>query len=201
MTSNRRRRTSPRDSLDNLTLSRKEGWHARVYAPVRVPPEHLTRKQIKALSEPALRSYNRQRRIWHANLPTIRTAPLKELHAAVTEIIDSNMQDGDKAKGCIGIEGPAAIGKSIAIQDLAYQYHRREIEELGELADDNERWPVCRVGMTGNTDMKMFNRAMLSFYNHAGAKKGTAADFAHRALDCVTSCRTRLLIVDFTDRN
>jgi hypothetical protein len=148
------------------------------------------------MSELAFRSYNRQRRIWHANLPTIKTAPLLELQAEVSEIIESNMQDGDKAKGCIGIEGPAAIGKSIAIQDLAYQYHRQEIDELGEFAGENERWPVCRVGMTGNTDMKMFNRAMLSFYNHAGTKTGTAADFAHRALDCVISCETRLLIVD-----
>jgi hypothetical protein len=190
------KRTTPRVSLDNLTLSRKEGLHARVYAPVRVPPDHLMRRQIKSLSELALRSYNRQRRIWHANLPTIKTAPLLELQASVMEIIDANMHDGDKAKGCIGIDGPAAIGKSIAIQDLAYQYHRREIDELGEFVGENERWPVCWVGMTGNTDMKTFNRAMLSFYNHAGAKKGTAADFAYRALDCVLSCETRLLIVD-----
>ncbi len=37
---------------------------------------------------------------------------------------------------------------------------------------------------------------MLGFYNHAGTKRGTAADFANRALDCVLSCETKLLIVD-----
>nr|WP_081490076.1 TniB family NTP-binding protein [Mycobacterium sp. MOTT36Y] len=182
--------------LDNLTLSRKEGWQQRAYAPARIPPEPLTRKQIRTLGEKARRCYNRQRRIWHANLPTIKTEPLKEIQKAVELVIDSNMQDGDKAKGCVGIEGPPAIGKSIAIQDLAFNYHRREIDELGEYVGDNERWPVCRVGMTGNTDMRAFNRAMLNFYNHAGAKTGTATDFARRALDCVLSCQTRLLIVD-----
>jgi Bacterial TniB protein len=187
--------------LDNLTLSRKEGWRARATAAERTAPDPLTRKQIRDLGQDARDDYNRQRRIWHANLPTIKTGPLKELQSAVMGIIDSNQQDGDKLKGCIGIEGPAAIGKTTAIQDLGFRYHRREIAELGEFAGDNERWPVCRVGMTGNTDMKAFNAAMLGFYNHAGARKGTAIEFARRALDCVISCETKVLIVDFTDRN
>jgi hypothetical protein len=50
--------------------------------------------------------------------------------------------------------------------------------------------------MTGNTGMKEFNRGLLGFYNHAGTKRGTAAQFADRALDCVLSCETKLLIVD-----
>ena len=54
----------------------------------------------------------------------------------------------------------------------------------------DERWPVCRVGMTGNTGIKDFNSAMLGFYNHAGTQRGTAAEFANRALDCVLSCET-----------
>ena len=44
--------------------------------------------------------------------------------------------------------------------------------------------------------MRDFNRAMLEFFAHPGTKRGTAADFAHRALDCVLSCQVRLLIVD-----
>jgi hypothetical protein len=188
---------TPLPSLDNLTLSRKEGWRAYVEAPPRPQPDPLTNRELAALTARARSAYDRQRRIWHANLPTIKTAQLLELHESLWDLVDSNMQDGDKAKGAIGIEADAGVGKSIAVQDFAADYHRREIDELGEYtADGNERWPVCRVGMTGNTGMKEFNRAMLSFYNHAGTKRGTTAEFADRALDCVLSCETKLLIVD-----
>ena len=50
--------------------------------------------------------------------------------------------------------------------------------------------------MTGNTGMKEFNRAMLEFFAHPGSRRGTAADYARRVLDCVLSCDVRLLIVD-----
>jgi hypothetical protein len=62
--------------------------------------------------------------------------------------------------------------------------------------EGNERWPVCRVGLTGNTGMVEFNRAMLSFFAHPGVSRGNAAHFAHRALDCVLACQTKLLVVD-----
>jgi hypothetical protein len=35
-----------RSNLDNLTLSRKEGWRAYVEAPKRIRPETLSRAQI-----------------------------------------------------------------------------------------------------------------------------------------------------------
>ena len=53
-----------------------------------------------------------------------------------------------------------------------------------------------RVGLTGNTGMVEFNRAMLSFFAHPGVSRGNAAHFAHRALDNVLACETSVLIVD-----
>jgi hypothetical protein len=190
-------RSSIKQTLDNLTLSRKEGWRATVEAAPRVQPELLTPQQLANLGDAARTAYDRQRCIWHANMPIIKTPQLRELHEILGVIVDSNMQDGDKAKGAVGIEASAGIGKSIAVQAFAADYHRREVADLGEYTEaGNERWPVCRVGMTGNTGLKEFNRAMLGFYNHAGTKRGTAAQFADRALDCVLSCETKLLIVD-----
>lgn len=189
--------TSRLCALDLLTLARKEGWRAKVEAPPRQQPDPHTPKQLRALSEAARAAYDRQRRIWHANLPVIRTNQLRECQEQLWLHVDSNMQDGDKPKSAIGLEGPAAVGKSITVQQFAEEFHRREIGELGEYTNaGNERWPVCRVGMTGDTGLKEFNRAMLAFFNHAGAKRGTAAEFADRALDCVLSCETKLLIVD-----
>lgn len=184
-------------ALDSLTLSRKEGFRAAAEAQPRNQPEQLSRTQLEELSEADRRRYDRQRSIWHANLPTIKTAQLLELHEQLGDIVASNQQDGEKAKGAVAIEGAAGIGKSVAALDFVKQFHRDTIAECGEFTEDgNERWPVCRVGMTGDTGMKDFNRAMLGFFNHAGINRGTAVDFANRALDCVLSCETRLLIVD-----
>jgi hypothetical protein len=55
---------------------------------------------------------------------------------------------------------------------------------------------VCRIGMRGNTSMKDFNAALCEFYAHPGSHRGTAEQLGRRALDCVQSCETRLLIID-----
>lgn len=183
--------------LDNLTLARKEGWRRYVDAPARARPEPLTRTQIAALDEDARFEYNEARSQWHANLGPIKTPQLADLHEDLWDIVDSNAQDGDKAKGAVAIDAFPGLGKTTAVLSFAKQYHLREIKAHGHhAASGAERWPVCRVGLTGNTGMKEFNRAMLEFFGHPGAKRGTAADYARRALDCVLSCEVRILIID-----
>ncbi|WP_100515234.1 ATP-binding protein [Mycobacteroides abscessus] len=183
--------------LDNLTLARKEGWRQLVETPARISPEPLTRKDLEALDQGTYEDYNRHRREWHANLGTIKTPQLEALHEDLWDIVDSNAQDGDKAKGAVAIDAFPGLGKTTTVLAFARQYHRREIKALGETTESgDERWPVCRVGLTGNTGMKEFNRAMLEFFAHPGATRGTAADYARRALDCVLSCEVRVLIID-----
>lgn len=183
--------------LDNLTLARKEGWRKLVNTPARIQPEPLNRNQLEALDEGVYEDYNRHRREWHANLGTIKTPQLQALHEDLWDIIDSNVQDGDKAKGAVAIDAFPGLGKTTSVLAFARQYHRREIKALGETTESgDERWPVCRVGLTGNTGMKEFNRAMLEFFAHPGSTRGTAADYARRALDCVLSCEVRVLIID-----
>ena len=183
--------------LDNLTLSRKEGWLRFVNTPARITPEALTRNELEQLGEEAFDDYNRQRREWHANLGPINTPQMAALHEDLWDIVDSNVQDGDKAKGAVAIDAFPGLGKTTTVLDFAKKFHKREIKEQGsETAGGNERWPVSRVGLTGNTGMVEFNRAMLSFFAHPGMSKGNAAHFAHRALDCVLACETKLLIVD-----
>lgn len=189
--------TTNKVTLDNLTLSRKEGFRSVAESPPRQQPLTLTMRELDALDHAQRVEYDRQRSIWHANFRTIKTNQLLELHEDVAEIVGSNQQDGDKAKGAIGIEAPAGVGKTSALLDFAGQFHRDTIDTMGRFTEaGHERWPVCRVGMTGNTGLRDFNRAMLAFYNHPGTRSGTAADFATRALDCVLSCETKVLIVD-----
>lgn len=183
--------------LDNPTLARKEGWRSFVQAAARHQPEALTYKQIRALDNDARLAYDKQRRVWHANLGPLKTPQLAGLHEDLWDIVDSNAQDGDKAKGAIAIDAFPGLGKTTAVLAFAKQFHLREITEEGEhTPDGHERWPVCRVGLTGNTGMKDFNRAMLEFFAHPGHHRGTATQFAHRALDCMVSCAVRLLVID-----
>lgn len=205
MTDTRRQQRSPgreqaadgHAGLDNLTLARKEGWRSFVDAPARSQPEALATKDLRRLGEDALADYNQRRRVWHANLGPIKTPQLAELHEDLWDIVDSNVQDGDKAKGAIAIDAFPGLGKTTSVLAFAKQFHLREIAENGAFTEDgHERWPVCRVGLTGNTGMKDFNRAMLEYFGHPGHQRGTTAQFAHRALDCMLSCQVRLLIVD-----
>jgi hypothetical protein len=189
--------TGEEPDLSNLSLSRKEDFLLFAETPPRVQPEELTRSQLEALSEAARADRNRRLRVWHANLGPLKTPQLRELHEDMWDIVDSNAQDGDKVKGAIAVDAFPGLGKTTAVLDFARKFHLREITENGRFTPDgHERLPVCRVGLTGNTGMKDFNRAMLEFYGHSGRHRGTTAQMAHRALDCVQSCHTRLLIID-----
>ncbi|WP_416976965.1 TniB family NTP-binding protein [Streptomyces sp. T028] len=184
-------------SLDNLTLSRKEGLRALAEAPKRQPPELLTLQQKAGLGEAALLEYDQRRSVWHANLGPIGTPQLRALHEDLWDIITSNQQDGDKAKGAVAVDAHPGLGKTTAVLDFALKYHRQVITREGAFtAAGHERWPVCRVGLTSNIGMKEFNRSLLEYYAHPGRTTGTAALFAQRALDCVLQCETRILVID-----
>lgn len=107
------------------------------------------------------------------------------------------MQDGDQAKGAVAVDAFPGLGKTTAVLAFAREFHRREIAEHGAFTGQgHERWPVCRVGLTGNTGMKDLNRAMLEFFGHPGRQSSTAARLGLQALDCMLSCEVRLLVLD-----
>lgn len=113
----------------SLRWPAKEGWQRFVNTPARISPEPLTRTQLEALSEEAFDDYNRQRREWHPNLGPIETPQLVALHEDLWDIVDSNAQDGDKAKGAVAIDAFPGLGKTTSVLDFAKKFHRREIKE------------------------------------------------------------------------
>jgi hypothetical protein len=156
----------------------------------------LSRKQINALSPKALVAYNKSRRDWHANLGPFRTSAYSSLREDLASIIDNNEQDGHNIKGSVVVDSPPAVGKTTTVLQYAKKFHRDEIAAYGERTDEgNERWPVCWVSLSGNPTLLEVNRSMLTFFAHPGAR-GSADEFALRALDCMLLCKTQLLIID-----
>src|SRR5207245_366856 len=130
-------------SRDNSSLCRKEGWAAFVDAEPRPQPEPLTRRQIRSLGEDALEDYNDRRAQWHANLGPLKTPQLRELHADLWEIVDSNRQDAEKAKSAVAVESDPGLGKTIGVEYFGKDFHRHQVRKHGRFtAEGHERWPV-----------------------------------------------------------
>lgn len=193
--------TSPSGAtLDDAVPSRKEGWIALADAIARTPPDRLDVTALGRLSEQARADYDRQRRIWHANIGPLRTPQMAGIHEDLWDILDSNAHDGDKVKGAAAIDAFPGLGKTTIALTFAREFHRREVAAFGRYtAAGHEHLPVCRVGLGANTTIKALNQAILTFYGHPSAGRyssSTTAQLAAQALDCIVSCRTRLVVVD-----
>ncbi|HTP17484.1 MAG TPA: ATP-binding protein [Streptosporangiaceae bacterium] len=185
---------------DHLVLARKEGWLKYVQAPPRTPPDRLDRHALARLSPAARSGYDLARRVWHANIGPLKTPQMAAVHEDLWEIADSNMHDGDKVKGAAAIDAFPGLGKTTTALTFARQFHRREAGRHGGLTPaGNEHLPVCRVSLGAGTTIKALNQAILGFYAHPATGRygrSTTGQLASQALDCILSCRTRLVVVD-----
>jgi hypothetical protein len=187
----------PREYLDSLTLSRKEGWRAMVEAPVPQRPEMLSARQIRRLSSAATAEYNDARRRWHAQMGTIVTSECQSVLEQLDDFVACNCQTGEDTKPLVALSGLPGLGKSTVARLFGKRFHQDQIARYGPLSrTGDERWPVCRIGMTGSTGIKEFNTAVCDFYAHPGIRRANTHQLLNRALDCITSCDTRLLIID-----
>ncbi|GAA2282461.1 hypothetical protein GCM10010430_80400 [Kitasatospora cystarginea] len=101
--------------LDNLTLTKKEGFAAFAEATAPTPPDNLTTAQLKLLSGDALADHNRRRRRWHASLRPVRTEQVDLLHEDLNDIFDACLdQGGQEAKGAAALDAFPGLGKTTA---------------------------------------------------------------------------------------
>ncbi len=188
-------------ALDDAVPSRKEGWLTLAEAGPRIRPRALGRAELESLSPTKKDAYDLERRVWHANIGPLRTPQMAAVHEDLWDIVDSNLQDGDKVKGAAAIDAYPGLGKTTAALAFARDFHRREVGLHGKYTSDgHEHLPVCRIGLGANTTIKGLNQAILEFYGHPGAagrySSTTTSQLASQALDCILSCRSRLLVVD-----
>jgi Fe-S cluster biosynthesis and repair protein YggX len=187
----------PREYLDNLSLSRKEGWRDLVNAPPPKPPDALSQRAIRRLNSDAAAEYNNARRRWHAQMGTIMTDQCKSVMEQLRDFVECNCQTGDDTKPLIALSGLPGLGKSTVARAFGKEFHEQQMAKYGPFTrSGDERSPVCRIGLTGSTGITEFNAAMCDYYAHAGIRHRNTQQLVRHALDCVISCETRLMIID-----
>ena len=178
--------------------SAKAGWFAMAEAPPRTRPPALSAREITALPATGRCRYDQARAVWHANLGPIRTPQVDAVFDALEEICGSNRQDGDKVRPAAVLDALPGLGKTTAALAFGRWFHREQIELHGphvETGDGSwQRIPVVYLGLTSHTTMRSLNAMLCRFYGLP--ERGNADLLAHRAAECVTNCKTRLIIVD-----
>jgi hypothetical protein len=122
--------------LDNLTLTRKEGFAAFAEARGTPAPPILAMADLKALDPQVLERYNDDRRRFLANLRPIKTMQARDLSADLTDIFDAGVhQPSWQAKGMAAIDAFPGLGKD----------HRRSlVRQEGAQHPDQQAWAVHR---------------------------------------------------------
>lgn len=182
--------------IEEPVLSTKEGWERYVNTPAPEAPDRLRTNEIRGLSEAARQEYNDRRAAYHANIGPLKTPQLTAVYDELNVILKANQQTNDKAKGIVAIDGPAGVGKTTTMFAYGRDFHRAQLSTYGpQTSGGHQRWPVCRVGLTGNPTVLDFSKSLLGFFAHPG-ERGNSRAFAMQTLDLITHCGTKLLIVD-----
>jgi hypothetical protein len=106
-------------------LSRKQGWDEFVFAAPREDFEVLSRTDMAKLTSEELEDYNEARMVWNANLPTVKTAQLKEAYRIIDQVMASGHRDADRLRGSVVIDAEPGLGKTTIATRYARDFHRR----------------------------------------------------------------------------
>lgn len=178
-------------------LSRKAGWDAFVNGSPRPDFAVLTLEEMAGLSDAELEDYNAARDVWNTNPPTVRTQQLDAAYRIIGEVMASNHRDSDKLRGSVVIDAEPSLGKTTIATRYAQWFHRTTYRRYGPTtADGHQRLPVAFIPLTAGITLKGLNQKLLEFYQHPAARRGSRTELTSLAIDCVTSCETRLIVID-----
>lgn len=197
-----------RYDTDRFTLTRKQGWDRFVNAAPREEFDTLTRRQMGRLGEDERADYDEARMVWNANLPTVRTSQLEHANSVIDMVMASARRDGDKLRGSVVIDAEPGLGKTTIATRYGRAFHRAQHRRYGtETPEGHQFLPVAFVPIAAQITLKGLNQRLLRFYGHPAAETATKDRLASLLVDAVSSCQTRLIIVDdlhfvdFTNRN
>ncbi len=193
---------------DRFVLSRKQGWDRFVNAAPRRGFDTLSRSQMANLNDKELEDYNQARRVWNANLPTVKTQQLAAAFGIIDQVMASSHRDGDKLRGSVVIDAMPGLGKTTTAAQYAKQFHRAQYHRYGPATPEgHQRLPVMFLSLSAGITLKGLNQKMLEFYGHPAASRASRTQLGSLAVDCVLSCATRMVVIDdlhfvsFTHRN
>ncbi len=185
------------NGTDRFVLSRKAGWDAFVNTAARAPLTVLSRTEMARLSEDERTDYDLARMVWHANLPTVRTQQLTQAYEAIDQVMASSHRDGDRLRGSAVIDAAPGLGKTTIATRYARDFHREQVRRYGpRTGGGHQRLPVAFIPLSAGMTLKGLNVKILEFYGHLAASRATSPRLGSLAVDCVTSCETRLIVID-----
>lgn len=185
------------NDTNRFVLSRKQGWHEFVHSARRDPLERLSRDDLAGLDEEEREDYNEARRVWNANLPTVKTQQLTDAYDVIDQVMASGRRDGDRLRGSVVIDAAPGLGKTTIATRYGRDLHRREVRRHGPRTRvGDQRLPVAFIPLSSEITLKGLNVKLLEFFGHAAAERATSPRLASMAVDCVVSCETRLIIID-----
>jgi hypothetical protein len=181
----------------NYQLSRKQGWDAFACAGPRDDFEILSHHEMDALPDDHREDYNEARMVWNANLPTVKTAQLKAAYGIIDQVMASGRRDGDRLRGSVVIDAEPGLGKTTIATRYARDFHRGVYRREGPTTPNgHQRLPVAFVPLSAGITLKGLNQQILRFYGHPAVDRASTSRLGALAVDCVTSCQTRLIVID-----
>jgi hypothetical protein len=191
-----------RYDTERFVLSRKQGWDRFVNAGPRPEFDTLSREEMAALGAEQLEDYNQARRVWNANLPTVKTQQVLAAFGIINQVMASSPRDGDRLRGSVVIDALPGLGKTTTAAHYAKEFHREQYHRYSPTTPEgHQRLPVMFLSLSAGVTLKGLNQKMLEFYGHPAASRASRTQLGSLAVDCVMSCATRMVVIDFTDRN
>lgn len=180
-----------------FNLANKQGWKDFAESDPRTRVPALPSRGLQGLSDNALEDYNEARMVWNANPPTVKTAQLLAAFSIIKQVMSSNYRDGEKLRGSVVIDAAPALGKTTIATRYAKDFHRKMMKKRSKRTTAGHlRVPVAFIPLDASVTLKGLNQKILSFYEHPAAEHATTSRLASRAVDCVRSCETQLIVID-----
>lgn len=159
-----------------------------------IEPEHLTIKQIDALSPAEKDRYDQTRFAWLGADVVLETPDTETLTRKTRVLIARNTAQTATARRGLAISGSAGRGKSTAALLIGRRHERTMRAKLGR--DDDGYAPVVYTVVPPGTTPKMMMLAFANFLGLPVPGKSTAQDLTEQIVGVMRALSVSLVLVD-----